>query len=385
MKIVCAASVLAGEAAFNTLGDVAVVPEEEIRSAHLTDADVLITRSKARINESLLKGSAVRFVGCAVAGTDHIDADYLARAGIAWRHAPGCNANSVAEYVITALLNEAERHAIELDSCTLGIIGVGQIGSRVAALASSIGMTVLLNDPPREAIEGSRKMDFLALSDILPNADFITLHVPLNLSGPHKTAHLVDHRFLAELTPGTLLINTSRGETLDSEALLMALEHGPLRQCTLDVWENEPAIRTDVLDTIDFGTPHIAGYSWEGRLNGTLQVYEACCEFLHRDPVWDPETVFPAAPNEIVLPAHQMSPQSILTQLANIACPLIEDDQRLRASASQRPEDMARHFVHLRRNYAERREFGAYRVALQGADAKTVERTEACGFQVADI
>ncbi len=385
MKIVCAASVLAGEAAFNTLGDVAVVPEEEIRAEHLADAEVLITRSKARINESLLKGSAVRFVGCAVAGTDHIDADYLAQEGIAWCHAPGCNANSVAEYVITALLNEAERHAIELDTCTLGIIGVGQIGSRVAALASSIGMTVLLNDPPREAIEGSRKMDFLALSDILPNADFVSLHVPLNLSGPYKTAHLVDHRFLAELIPGAMLINASRGETMDSDALLMALEHGPLRQCTLDVWENEPAIRTDVLNAIDFGTPHIAGYSWEGRLNGTWQVYQACCDFLHHDPVWDRDTALPTAPPEIVLPAHQLSSQSILTQLANTACPLLKDDQRLRASASQRPEDMARHFVNLRRNYAQRREFSAYRVALQGADAQTIERAEACGFQVADI
>ena len=384
MKIVCAASVLAGEEAFRTLGDVVVIPEEEIRAAHLSDAEVLITRSKARINESLLKDSAVRFVGCAVAGTDHIDSDYLAREGIAWSHAPGCNANSAAEYVITALLNEAERHAIELASCTLGIIGVGNIGSRVAALASSIGMTVLLNDPPREALEGNRKMDFLDLNDVLPNADFVTLHVPLNLSGPYKTAHLVDHRFLAELTPGAILINASRGETMDSDALLMALEHGPLRQCTLDVWENEPGIRADLLNAVDFGTPHIAGYSWEGRLNGTLHVYEACCEFLQRDPVWDPETVYPPAPPEIVLPAHQAAPQTLLTQLVNTACPLLEDDQRLRAGASDRAEEMARHFISLRRNYAERREFSAYRVALQGADTLTVERAEACGFQVAD-
>ena len=383
MNIVCAASVLGGEAAFSTIGSVTILPEEDIRRDHLLEADILITRSKARIQESLLLDTPVRFVGCAVAGTDHIDTDYLEQADIAWCHAPGCNADSVAEYAISAMLIEAERHHLNLDQCTVGIIGVGHIGSRVARLAEAIGLTVLLNDPPREAREGSRSMDFVALEDLLPAADFITLHVPYSTVRPHATHRLLDVRFFEQCTPGAILLNMARGEIMDSEAVLLALEHGILRQAVLDVWENEPMIHLDLMNRVDIATPHIAGYSRQGRLNGTRMVYEECCHYLEIEPEWDADT-FPAGntPPELVVSATDRTDQDVLTELVKQACPILADDQRFRSGAADQPEAMARHFVSSRRQYPERNEFSSYRVNLLGGSPALVDRIAACGFVV---
>ncbi len=382
MKIVCAKSVLAGEELFSSLGDVVLVPEEEITPAHLQDADILITRTKCRIDRALLADTPVKFVGCAVAGTDHIDYASLQDLDVACIHAPGCNAASVADYVVTALLLEAERHGRDITASTLGLTGVGHIGRRVAARATAMGFTVLLNDPPRAAQEGTDKWSFMELADVLPVADFVTVHVPYSQSGPFPTAHLLDYRFFESMAPGALLINAARGGVMDSDACLAALEHGPLRQATLDVWEDEPTIRRDLLDAVDFATPHIAGYSLDGRLRGTQMIYEACCRFLEEEPALSVDVDRWPAPEPRTLDVTGQSTQTVLTNLARLAYPLSDDDARFRAGASSDPARMARHFVTCRREYPVRREFSAHRFELVGAPDEVKQAARGCGFTI---
>jgi erythronate-4-phosphate dehydrogenase len=382
VKIVCATSVAEAEAAFATIGDVVMMPEERITRTDLVDADALITRSKLRIDEALLRDTPVRFIGCAVAGVDHVDWNYVEQTDIFCTHAPGCNARSVAEYVVTALLLEADRHGLALDHCTLGIIGVGHIGSQVAELATALGLTVLLNDPPRAAAEGSAQWDFLELEDLLGAADLVTLHVPYTQTGPYATRHLLNHRFLEQLPPGALLVNAARGEIMDSEAVLTALAHGHLRQAVLDVWENEPAIRADVLERVDIATPHIAGYSWQGRLNGTQMVYDACCRFFELDPFWNSEDVPGPSMQPVEINARDRSPQEVLTELALTAYPILRDDQMLRAGADTDPVKMGRHFQACRRDYPVRHEFGSHRFTLSDATPAVADMATTCGFQI---
>ena len=384
-KIMCAASVLNGNAAFSTVGDTVILPEESITREDLRDVDVLITRSKAKINRDLLEGTPVRFVGCAVAGTDHVDEAFLEEAGIAWCHAPGCNANSVAEQMITTLLIEAERYSLACDEIMLGIIGVGHIGRRVQEKAMAVGISTLVNDPPREAAEGMDAGPFVVLDDLLEACNVVTLHVPYTRSGPHATGQMLNHRFVETLSPGSLLFNAARGEIMDSEAVLMGLEHGILRQAALDVWENEPRIRKDLLDAVEIGTPHIAGYSYEGRLNGTQMVYDELCHFLEVEPVWSSdELATEGALPEQVIDGRGRSDQETLTALVSAASPLLDDDRRFREGASADQDVMGRHFVHCRRNYPTRREFAATRFLLRNVSPTVADTAWKLGFQLSD-
>ena len=235
MKIVCASSVLHARDAFSGLGEVLLLPDREIRREHLLDADALIVRSKTRVGPDLLDGTPVGFVATATAGADHFDIPWLTHAGIAWSASPGCNANAVAEYVATALPLLARRRAALLAGRTLGIVGLGQVGSRVAAKAALLGLRVLRNDPPLALKTGDR--DLLPLETLLPAADILTLHVPLESAGPFPTRHLADCRLFDKLKPGAWFLNTSRGAVTDSDSLLCALAHHLLSACALDVWE----------------------------------------------------------------------------------------------------------------------------------------------------
>ncbi len=383
MKIIVASSVLQGREAFETLGDVSLMPDDHISRSHLLDADILICRSKTRINQSLLDGTAVRFVGCAVAGMDHIDASFMEEAGIAWCVAPGCNANSVAEYVVTALLIEARRHDWTMDEMTMGVIGVGHTGTRVLEKAMALGINTLSNDPPRAAMESSAKNSFVSLDTLLQASDVITMHVPLKYDGRWPTAGLVDYRFFERFESGKLFINTARGEVMNSDAVRDALQHGVVRQAVLDVWEDEPHIRKDLLDMVDIGTPHIAGYSYEGRLQGTRMVYEEVCHFLEVDPVW-PGINGNGYGQEHCIDATNMSDQNVWTQLATTAYPLLIDDEHFRAGVSTDSDTMAKHFVHCRQHYPERHEFSACRIRLQNASSRAVDGAWKLGFQITD-
>lgn len=381
MKIVCASSVLHAREAFAALGDVRIRPERDIRREDLLDADALIVRSKIRVDAELLEGTPVAFVATATAGADHFDGPWLNRAGIAWTASPGCNANSVAEYVAAALALLARKRAALLPGKTLGIVGVGQVGSRVAQKAALLGLRVLRNDPPLALKTGSA--DYLPLETILPQADALTLHVPLESGGPFPTRHLADCRLFEKLKPGAWFINSSRGAVADSDSLQCALDHHLLAAGALDVWEKEPELADSLKRAVDFLTPHVAGYSLEGLLNGTLHCYRELCHYLEVEPAWTPDPrLLPPAPFVEIDAAHRAD-DDVLAELLAAGCPIPEDDRAWRAEmTTDDPAELRRRFDRFRKNYQSRREFAAIRVHLTHASTALLETVAALGFQV---
>ena len=380
VKIVCAASVLFGQEAFRTLGNVVVIPDRLITRAELMDADALVIRSKTTVTPDLLDGTRVAFVGTATAGTDHLDTDFLNSSPIAWCAAPGSNANSVAEYVMASLFCVAHRHAMPLTGRTLGVVGVGQVGSRVALKAEALGLRVLRNDPPLAITTGEPA--YIELVPLLELSDIVTLHVPLTERGPFPTHHLADCHFFEHLRPGSFFINAARGEVMDEESLVLAMERGVVRHAVLDVWDDEPYIDPGLLARVDLGTPHIAGYSFEGRLNGTVAVYKELCHFLEVEPRWKPnERLFPPGCS-IHIDARGKSDENALWEILKVAYNIEGDDLQLRRGMESAADDAARamHFDDLRREYPARREFPAMHVTCEHAPASLVDKIRALGF-----
>ncbi len=261
MKIIADENIPFVAECFSSIGEVEVVPGREITPGVVADADVLLVRSITPVSADLLAPSKVRFVGTATIGFDHIDIEYLSQNKIGFASAPGSNANSAAEYVIAAMLNIGKRHSIDLEGKSIGIIGVGNVGGRVAKKASALGMKLLLNDPPLHRQTGAPK--YLSIEKLF-DCDFVTLHTPLTFEGEDKTFHLADDKFFKSLKKGCIFINASRGGVVDSSALKAAIEESRLNATVLDVWENEPDIDVELLEMVDIGTPHIAGYSLDG-------------------------------------------------------------------------------------------------------------------------
>ncbi|TAN37896.1 MAG: 4-phosphoerythronate dehydrogenase [Verrucomicrobia bacterium] len=381
MKIICAASVLLGREAFGTLGEVLVVPDRQISRDTVRDVDALIVRSKTEVTRELLEGSRVSFVGTATAGFDHIATDYLAKADVAWYAAAGCNANSVAEYVTAALLHVARRHSFKLNGLTLGIIGNGQVGSRVAHKAQLLGMRVLLNDPPLALKTGDPI--YHPLEEILPHCDVVTLHTPLERKGSFPTEHLVNCRFFEQLKPGAIFINAARGEVMDTASVLLALEKKVIRHAILDVWENEPVIARELLATADLGTPHIAGYSFEGRLNGTVQCYHELCRFAETAPRWTPprDITHPALPL-ITADATGLNLEEALSHIIFAAYEITADDHALRSGTMLDGTAWGQYFDALRKNYPVRREFAAHTVRVRNAPPMLLDTLRGFDFQL---
>ncbi len=379
MITVCAASVLQGAEAFSTLGEVRVVPDAAIDAASVRDADALVIRSKTRVDAALLRDSRLRFVGTATAGTDHLDTALLAEAGIACCAAPGCNADAVAEYVTAALLDLAQRCGEMLAGRTLGVVGVGQVGRRVLRHAAALGMNVLANDPPRHLAEGDPSL--LPLDEILPQCDAITLHTPFTVDGPFPTAHLANHAFFERLKPGCLFINASRGEVADSAALLHAIDHGVVRRCALDVFEGEPKPDLRVVAAADLATPHIAGYSYDGRLKGTLMVYQALCHFLETTPLWTPEPLLPTH-RHIPLDERGHDPEELIRQAVGAAYAIRRDDAEFRAGLAGDDSARGTHFNRLRKEYPVRHEFPAYTISAGALSPNTRSALAALGFAI---
>ena len=354
MKTVVSETVLFGKEAFETLGEVVVIPDRQIRPEHLKDADALIIRSKTNVTPDLLAGSSVRFVGTATAGFEHIDFQGLEKCGIGWCAAPGCNADSVADYLTAALLTLHMKHDVELEGKTIGIIGVGQVGSRVAKRAEALGLRVLLNDPPRAAKEGNQ--GFQCLEKLLSESDIVTLHVPLIKEKPWPTLKMADCRFFEQVKRGAVFINSARGKVLDSDAFLHAKANGIVSHAVLDVWDPEPLIRADVLNAAAIGTPHIAGHSLEGKLNGTVQVYREACHFFEAPPVWDPAPLLPAvAVPELKIDSRGKSDLEVLAEAVAKIYDIGADQLSV--------EDIER-FDQRRTHYAVRREFKNSTVSL---------------------
>ena len=272
LSIIADRQILLANEAFSKFGDVKLVDGRSIDQQMVKHADVLLVRSVTQVNESLLKDSKVSFVGSATSGIDHIDLEYLEKSKIYFSHAPGSNARSVAEYVLSSLLVAAEYHGFPLSDKTVGIIGCGQVGSRVKRFLQALGVRCLLNDPP--LFDLTQDQSYVEL-DHLFEADIITLHVPLTLDGEYPSYKLVNKSFLDRLKSDVIFINTARGEVVDEIALLGFKKSNPTSSLILDVWCNEPEINTDLLRETFIATPHIAGYSYDGKLKATAKLAEA--------------------------------------------------------------------------------------------------------------
>ncbi|MFA5863736.1 MAG: 4-phosphoerythronate dehydrogenase PdxB [Phycisphaerae bacterium] len=380
VKIVADENIPYVREAFGQLGKIELVGGRAITSALLKDADILLVRSVTRVDQTLLAGTQVKMVATATIGTDHIDEDYLHRSGITFSSAAGSNSNSVAEYITAALLTLAQRKKFTLAGKTIGVIGVGNVGSKVVHKCRQLGMTVLKNDPPVKDLTGST--EYCELKDFINTADFITLHVPLVVKGRYPTLHLVDEKFLGKMKPSAYLFNSSRGSVVDGGALKRALQAKRLAGAVLDVWENEPDIDVELLKMIDLGTPHIAGYSFDGKVNGTELIYQAACRFLGVKPSWNPKTIMPAPPVPAMSVACSSTEEKFLYPVIKTIYDIEADDARLREITPLSSEKRPKHFDQLRKHYPVRREFFNTRIEFTpDADENVKQILTGLGFQ----
>ena len=257
--------------------EVVYLPGDGFTREAIKDADALIIRTRTCCNRALLEGSQVKFIATATIGYDHVDTEYCREAGITWTNCPGCNAGSVEQYVHSVLLLLKREKGLDLQNATIGVVGVGHVGSRVARMAGQLGMKVLLNDPPR-ADKG--ELGFVDLKTIARECDVVTFHTPLNYKGAYRTFHLADENFFLSLERTPYIINSSRGEVVDTASLLSALAEGRVKDAVIDTWENEPYLSSELLEKAYLATPHIAGYSADGKANATRMSLEALCRFF---------------------------------------------------------------------------------------------------------
>ncbi|WP_129618453.1 4-phosphoerythronate dehydrogenase PdxB [Bacteroides stercoris] len=282
--------------------EVVYAPGKDLTPSLVKDADALIIRTRTRCNQGLLEGSKVKFIATATIGFDHIDTEYCREAGITWTNAPGCNSASVAQYLHSSLILLQESKGINLSEATIGIIGVGNVGSKVAKVAQELGMRVLQNDLPREDKEG--KQNFSSLQTLAKECNVLTFHVPLYKEGKYRTYHLADTAFFQSLKQKPVIINTSRGEVIETDALLNALETKLISDAIIDVWENEPAINLTLLKKVFLGTPHIAGYSADGKANATRMSLDALCRYFNIQADYQ---IIPPAPSQPQITAETLS------------------------------------------------------------------------------
>lgn len=366
---------------FSSIGQVKLVPGREITPAVVRDADILLVRSITKVNSDLLAKSSVRFVATATIGFDHIDIDFLRRNNVGFASAPGSNANSAAEYVIAALLEIGQKHNIDLQGKSIGIIGVGNVGSRVEKKAEVLGMRVYLNDPPLARQTGNAK--YLPLKSLF-DCDFITIHTPLTFEGIDRTFHLADEKFFKSLKTSCIFLNTSRGGVVDTKALKSAIKPGRLKSVVLDVWENEPNVDTELLEMVDIGTPHIAGYSLDGKVAGMLMVYEAASKYLAIEAGFDVEDILPEpAVAQLKVNPHSAGEQDILRQAVEKIYKISEDDLKLRQILDMPAEKRGQFFDSLRNNYPVRREFQNTSIILKDRNSPLADKLKGIGFRIA--
>jgi len=377
MKIVADENIPYVKEAFGALGEIHTLSGRAVSKETLAGADALLVRSITKVNEALLENTPVRFVATATIGEDHIDKAYLASKGIGFSSAPGCNANSVGEYIVAALHVLSERHGFDLTALKLGIVGVGNVGTKVYAKAMALGMQCVLNDPPLAGRTGDSK--YRPMEEIL-DCDIITFHVPLEKAGQHPTYHLVDQAYLNRMKPGAILINSSRGPVVDNTALLEALETGLLAAAVLDVWEGEPQVNLDLLRGVDIGTPHIAGYSFDGKVNGTRQIYEAFCRFFGIGTSWDPSPLLP--PPECPELVFEPPFESAISKAVRSVYDILRDDADLRGVFGIAEPEQGKYFDALRKNYPRRREFFNTQVCLSEADEGLARQFAGLGFKL---
>ncbi|MFZ3153812.1 4-phosphoerythronate dehydrogenase PdxB [Pseudomonas sp.] len=364
---------------FAGFGTIRRLPGRGIDAAAVADADVLLVRSVTQVNRALLEGSAVKFVGTCTIGTDHLDLDYFQQAGIRWASAPGCNARGVVDYVLGSLLVLAEQQGVELASRTYGVVGAGQVGSRLLKVLRGLGWRVLVCDPPRQAAEGG---DFVSLQQVLDQCDVISLHTPLECLGEHPTEHLFDAARLAVLKPGSWLINASRGAVVDNQALRELLAQRSDLQVVLDVWEGEPQVDVELAALCRIATPHIAGYSLDGKLRGTAQIYQALCQHLGVVPSVELAQLMPAAwLNNLTIDASA-DPAWALASICRAVYDPRRDDADFRRSLQGDGLTRRAAFDGLRKHYPMRREIDGLEVRVKDNAPALVSLVQALGAKL---
>ncbi len=286
MKIIADKNIPYLKGILEKYGDVEYLAGSEFTKQSVKEADTLIVRTVTYFGKEILEGSNVKLICSATIGYDHIDTKYCEEHGITWKNAPGCNSGSVMQYIISALIVLAKKQNFDLKNKTIGIVGVGNVGKKVAKACELLGMHILLNDPPREETEDLTD-NFVSLDIIKKEADIITFHTPLTKEGKHKTYHFADKNFFTSLSKKPVIINSARGGIIDPEAIKEAINKGQVSATIIDCWENEPDIDTQYLKIVDIATPHIAGYSADGKANATRMSLENLCDYwrLSKEPI----------------------------------------------------------------------------------------------------
>lgn len=378
-KIIIDENILFAQEAFNHLGTVETYPGRSISNQLLKDADILIVRSITTVDENLLKDTNIKFVGTATIGTDHIDLDYLKKNKIVFADASGCNAFSVAEYVTASLFYLSVKFDFKIKDKSIGIVGAGNVGSKVAHFFESLGMKVLLNDPPLERNGDPRK--FVSLSEIL-KCDIITLHTPLNQSGIDKTLHLINKNNLTELKENKILINTSRGAVINNNDLLESIKRKRIIT-VLDVWENEPEVNLELLERTDISTPHIAGYSYEGKANGTIMIYDSLCKFLNVEKQY--KFQFPELNNPVIEIDFSEQFEASMNKLISEIYPIADDDKRMRRILGMSNSNIINEFDNQRKYYPVRREYNNYAVKSANLNEKIKSVLTELRFKIGSV
>ncbi|WP_256830653.1 4-phosphoerythronate dehydrogenase PdxB [Pseudomonas sp. Pse1] len=366
------------DAFFEGFGEIRRVPGRAIDRATVEQADVLLVRSVTHVSRELLEGSKVRFVGTCTIGTDHLDLDYFQQAGITWSSAPGCNARGVVDYVLGSLLTLAEIEGVALNERTYGVVGAGEVGGRLVKVLKGLGWNVLVCDPPREAAGG----DYVALEQIIAQCDVISLHTPLTQAGEHPTWHLFDRQRLQQLKPGAWLINASRGPVVDNSALREVMLEREDLQAVLDVWEGEPSVDIALAELCVIATPHIAGYSLDGKQRGTAQIYQAFCQFLGQPPTVSLDQLLPAPWLAQVGLSASSDPAWALAMLCRGVYDPRRDDADFRRSLVVAGAEQRSAFDLLRKHYPERREIDGLSVRIDGDSAQLRQIVQALGAQL---
>jgi erythronate-4-phosphate dehydrogenase len=379
MKIVADENIPFVNECFSSIGDCLTLSGRKITPEVVADADCLLVRSITPVNEKLLANSKVKFVATATIGFEHVALDYLKSRNIGFASAPGSNANSVAEYIVAALLSVAKKQKIILKAKSIGVIGVGNVGSKVAKKCAALGMKPVLNDPPLARQTGDPK--YRPLPELF-DCDFLTLHTPLTRQGEDKTFHLADEKFFASLKTGCVFINTSRGAVHDTAALKAAIKNKKLSACILDVWETEPNIDCELLRLVDISTPHIAGYSFDGKIAGMLMIYNAACKFFNLEPKHKIEDFLPP-PKVPQITVEKISPdlQQTLYDVVHQVYTINRDDFNTREIAMVEPAKRGKFFDDLRKNYPVRREFQNTTVILNQHSRILADTLNGIGFK----
>lgn len=373
MKIVIDDKIPYIQGAFEGVAEVVYLAGSKTTPEVVKDADAIVTRTRTICNEKLLAGSSVKFIATATIGYDHIDTDYCDTAGIKWTNAPGCNSKSVEQYIASTLMVLAETRNLQLKDLTIGVVGVGNVGSKVARIAELFGMNVLKNDPPRERAEGSA--EFVSLRQVMDEADIITLHVPLNMKGEDATFHLGNAEFFSGLKKKPIVINSCRGEVVETQAVKEALKNGQISGFVCDCWENEPNLDLELLAMTEIATPHIAGYSKDGKATGTEMSVHAISQYFNLGlENWHPSGVELPEKPVFELDGSRLSDQQIISKAILHTYDIRNDDSAFRKDPSK--------FEQLRGDYPTRREFPAFTIVLKNIEENALDVLQKIGFNV---